>query len=460
MPYIFNRYYPVRNILFFLGEGGLIFLSLILVYWFFKGTAIMLIDLPMYGQQALLVTVIFQLCLYFFDLYELRANLTLPGTATRVTQAFGVGCIVLAGFYYLLPTISIPTRIFWTSYFILYLLVLGWRASYYYILQKRLFVQKIAIIGTGQLAEEISRELEERYDSPYSLHALVGTEPPRYNPRNVPVYGDISEIHQQLEDNIIDRIVVALDDRRGKMPTQELLAYKLQGIEIDQGISFYENLTAKIFAEKVDPSWIFFSDGFLINKRQRFFKRIFDILFSFLLLVLALPIMVVAAVVIKLESPGPIFYMQERVGRRRQIFKVIKFRSMVQDAEKNGAVWATTNDSRVTRFGGFCRKSRVDELPQLFNVIKGEMSMVGPRPERPVFVEQLKQSIPFYDIRHDVRPGVTGWAQVCYPYGASEEDSLRKLEYDLYYMKNMALPLDFLIIFKTIKTVLFAKGGR
>jgi exopolysaccharide biosynthesis polyprenyl glycosylphosphotransferase len=210
----------------------------------------------------------------------------------------------------------------------------------------------------------------------------------------------------------------------------------------------------------MDPSWIVFSDGFSAGNVQLFGKRCIDILLSLILAVLCAPVMAGAALIIRMESPGPVFYKQERVGKARHLFQVIKFRSMVEDAEKDGAVWASTNDSRVTRFGSFMRKTRIDELPQLFNVLKGEMSLVGPRPERPVFVERLKEAIPFYDIRHAVRPGVTGWAQVCYPYGASEEDALRKLEYDLYYIKHMSVPLDLLVIFRTVKTVLFAKGGR
>jgi sugar transferase (PEP-CTERM system associated) len=359
-----------------------------------------------------------------------------------------------------IPTATIPTRIFWTSYFILYLLLILWRAAYIFILQKQLFVQSIAIVGTGKLAADIAREIEDRLDAPYLIKAFVGAGTPLYNPKNVPVYENIKEIDQQLLDDNINRLVLALDDRRGATPIQELMAYKLQGVTIEGGVSFYEKLTAKILVERMDPSWIVFSDGFSAGRVQLIGKRCVDILLSLILAVLSAPVMAGAAIIIKMESPGPMFYMQERVGKARRLFRVIKFRSMVDDAEKDGAVWASANDSRVTRFGSFMRKSRIDELPQLFNVLKGEMSLVGPRPERPVFVEKLKEAIPFYDIRHAVRPGVTGWAQVCYPYGASEEDALRKLEYDLYYIKHMSVPLDLLVIFRTVKTVLFAKGGR
>lgn len=460
MPYIFNKYYPLRNIVFFLGEGALIFFSLILVNWLFKGTAILRIELVECLQQSILVTVVFQLCLYFFDLYELRENLPISVTATKITQAFGVGCVLLGLFYYVIPTATIPTRIFWTSYFILYLLIVLWRSGYHFILQRELFVQSIAIVGTGTLATSIARELGERLDAPYKIRAFVGTTEPGYNPGRIPLFRSISEIDHMLSSHRIDRLVVALDDRRGATPIEELLNYKLQGLTIEGGVSFYEKLTAKVMAERVDPSWIIFSEGFSTSRMQLFGKRLLDLAAAVSLLVLVFPVMILSALIIKFESPGPVFYRQERVGQGRRPFEVIKFRSMVQDAEKNGAVWAVKNDSRVTRFGSFIRKVRIDELPQLFNVIRGEMSLVGPRPERPVFVEKLKESIPFYDVRHEVRPGVTGWAQICYPYGASEEDALRKLEYDLYYLKHMSVALDIIIIFRTVKTVLFAKGGR
>ncbi|MDJ0624399.1 MAG: TIGR03013 family PEP-CTERM/XrtA system glycosyltransferase [Desulfocapsaceae bacterium] len=460
MPYVFNKYYPWRNLVFFFGEGILIFCTFILVNWLFKGSAIFLLDIQECLQQTLLVTITFQLCLYFFDLYELRKNIPLPEMAIRITQAFGVGCILLGIIYYILPVVTIPTMIFWSGYFILYLAVLLWRSLYVKILQKELFVQSIAIVGTGVLAEAITRELAERLDAPYKVNAFIGEREPQYNPNRIPVFRNFRDIDHLLSQHKIDRIVVALDDRRGTTPIQELLNYKLHGIAIEGGVTFYENLTAKVMAERVDPSWIIFSDGFSVTKVQQFGKRILDIIASIILLTLSLPVMLITAIIIIFESPGPVFYRQERVGMSRRSFEVIKFRSMVHDAEKDGAVWATTNDSRVTRFGLFIRKVRIDELPQLFNVLKGEMSLVGPRPERPIFVEKLKESIPFYDIRHEVRPGVTGWAQICYPYGASEEDALRKLEYDLYYLKHMSFALDIVVIFRTIKTVLFAKGGR
>jgi sugar transferase (PEP-CTERM system associated) len=254
--------------------------------------------------------------------------------------------------------------------------------------------------------------------------------------------------------------VVALDDKRGAMPLVELLDNKLQGRHIDDGISFYEVITGKILVEKVNPAWLIFSEGFEYGRKRHLVKRFCDLLFATVGLILTLPITIVTAILIKIESRGPIFYRQERIGERGATFTIVKFRSMRQDAEKNGAVWACQNDNRVTKIGSFIRKVRIDEIPQMWNVIRGEMSFVGPRPERPIFVEQLIEKLPYYSLRHTAKPGITGWAQICYPYGASEEDALRKLEYDLYYIKYQSFLFDALIIFRTVKTVLFKKGAR
>ncbi|BDD87601.1 glycosyl transferase [Desulfofustis limnaeus] len=460
MPVFFNKYYPIRNVVFVIGESLLIFSSLLFISWLFKEQTVSDNNVILLVPQVLVVTIVFQLCLYFFDVYELRDDRPLLVMAIKITQAFGSGCIVLAALYYFIPQTVIESRTFWVGCLVIYIVITLWRVTYNYIFKHKLFVQSVAIMGTGEFARDIARELEGRLDTPYRMVAFVGKDTPAYNPNQVPVYKSLNDLHLSLSDRFVDRIVVALDDPRGGMPIDLLLNYKLKGVTIENGITFYERLAGKILVNKVKPSWIIFSKGFTIGRLQAFLKRSADILVSLILLILTSPVMILTIAIIKLESPGPVLYLQQRVGKGRRLFKVMKFRSMVQDAEKNGAVWAVANDARVTRFGKFIRKTRIDELPQLINVLKGEMSVVGPRPERPVFVERLKQIIPFYDIRHDIRPGVTGWAQVCYPYGASEEDALRKLEYDLYYMKNVSFALDMLIIFRTIKTVVFAKGGR
>ncbi len=460
MPLILKKYYPVRKILFFLGEGFLIFISINLAYIISSGWEIYQIDFFIDSFRALLVTFIFQLTLYFFDLYDLSRIRSLSDTVFRIIQAFGVGCIILAGVYYLSPRLSISSKIFFSSYLAISLALLGWRALYYTILRKRLFAQPVLIIGAGKMAAKITEEVEDNQDSGYRVAAFVDNNEPIYNPKAAPVVPLETPLPEICTASKSEQIVIALDDRRGTMPIKELLACKLKGIEIHEGITFFESITGKILVENVNPAWLIFSDGFRANRLSYFFKRIQDIALSLFGLLVSLPITLPVALLIKLESPGPIFYRQERVGEHGIPYLVIKFRSMREDAEKDGAVWAMKNDTRVTRVGDVIRKVRIDEIPQMWNVLKGEMSFVGPRPERPVFVEKLTESIPYYSLRHSVKPGISGWAQICYPYGASEEDALRKLEYDLYYIKNQSIFMDMLVIFSTIKTVLFQKGSR
>lgn len=255
--------------------------------------------------------------------------------------------------------------------------------------------------------------------------------------------------------------MVAITEQRGSFPTTELLNCRLDGIEILQGQSFYEMLAGKLYVEQLNPGWLVFSEGFDRSLLQTVLKRATDIILSLCLLILSMPLLLLTALLIKLDSAGSVFFMQARVGGKRKIFKIYKFRSMTNDAEaKSGPVWAQTNDDRVTRIGRFIRPSRIDELPQLWNVLKGEMSIVGPRPERDFFVKQLTELIPYYIERFSVKPGITGWAQVNYPYGASVEDAVAKLNYDLFYIKNSSLIMDLMILMRTVKIVLSGKGAR
>lgn len=460
MPYLFKKYYPLRNLIFCAGEGFLIFFTFSIIQYLLVGNYLYFYYLSNYFNQAVLITCTFQLCLYFYDLYDLSSDLSLADTATKMTQAFGLGCIILGIIYYSLPTLTTSVRIFWPGYFVTCALIMLWRWAYYFILKKRMFAQDIIILGTGKFASEITKEIETTHDSAHKIVRFIGDNEVTFNPRHVPTLEKVPDMANFCQQHGVAQIILALDDRRKKTPTRELLECKLNGITVKQGVHFYEGITGKFPVERVDPSEIFFSDGFTFGRGASTIKRILDICLAVFGILISLPITVLSALIIKLESPGPVFYLQERVGKGGQIFKVIKFRSMQQDAEKDGAVWAMENDTRITRYGNFIRKVRIDELPQLFNVLKGEMSFVGPRPERPVFVEELTEKIPYYAIRHYIKPGITGWAQVCYPYGASVEDSLRKLEYDLYYMKNGSTFMDLMIIFQTIKTVLFKKGSR
>jgi len=460
MPTLFNKYYPVRKILFFIGEGFLISSSILGILVVFSGWKFFLINPLEFVLQASSVTLVFQLSLYFFDLYDQRKPGTTADTFIRMMQAFGVGCIILSFLYWLFPFIIISTSIFWGCYLIICVSLLAWRSLYYLVLEKKWFANEIVLVGTGETASRIVAEIDHNPESGFVIRAVIGTTPAVFEYNGIPLVQSLADLGEEPRLAHIERIVVALDDRRGTMPIADLLRFKIQGKIIEDSITFYEAITGKILVEKVNPAWLIFSEGFDCSRMTYLIKRLLDLVLAASGLVVSLPVSLATALLIKLESPGPVFYRQERVGERGEVFSIIKFRSMRQDAEKDGAVWASQNDSRVTRVGGFIRRVRIDELPQMWNVIRGQMSFVGPRPERPVFVEQLVQKLPYYSLRHSVKPGITGWAQVCYPYGASEEDALRKLEYDLYYIKNQSIFIDLLVIFRTIKTVLFRKGSR
>ena len=445
--------------LFVTGEGVVIFLTINIVLISWVGLSDFQEFLFFYVFRAIVVTFVFQLCFYYFDLYDLKIIPALPDHMLQVLQTLGFACIILAFIYFLFPFLIISTRVFWCVLLAAGMAVFFWRFFYFKILERRMFVQTIALIGTGKFAGEIVAAIEKKKDSGFKIVAFVGNKTSSIVPGKLPVFSNIKELRELCEQRAIGKIVVALDEKRG-MPLHELIQYKFLGIEILGAARFYEELTGTIPVKRVNPSWLVFSEGFYVGRMTKALKRAIDIAAALTLLLISLPVFAASALIIKLESPGGIFYRQERVGENGKYINIIKFRSMKADAEKNGAVWASTNDNRTTKFGRFIRKTRIDELPQLLSVLKGDMSFVGPRPERPVFVKELEKKIPFYSNRHVVKPGITGWAQIYYPYGASVEDALHKLEYDLYYIKNLSIAMDLMTIFKTIKVVLFHKGAR
>jgi sugar transferase (PEP-CTERM system associated) len=325
--------------------------------------------------------------------------------------------------------------------------------------------QNIAILGTQEMAMNVARELTARDDLNVSLVGFIEARPGDSGPAKTlfghRVIGAAEELERLAPEHRIARIIVAMEDRRGRMPVRELVRLRVQGVRVEDAHTTMSSLTGRVWLESIHPSWFVFSEGFRRSPLNLAVKRALDLSFGIFGLILSLPIMVVVALAVKLDSKGPAIFRQERVGLGGRTFQVLKFRSMRVDAEQtSGAQWATKDDPRATRFGRFIRKFRLDELPQFLNVIRGEMSFVGPRPERPVFVDQLRKDISYYDERHSVRPGVTGWAQVQYQYGATVEDAYRKLEYDLFYLKNMSIFFDCVIVLKTIRIVLTGNGGR
>jgi len=369
---------------------------------------------------------------------------------------------VAYGIFALLPMTSVSKEFMQLSAMSAIFGMLVNRVSMSYSASSGTLTKRVMVLGTGSRALAVKRALAKSDPSA----AIVGFFPSQNEETATVPYdqvlstgGSLLSTAQMLK---VDEIVVALTERRGgSMPMRELLDCKLQGIRVLDLASYFERTLGQIRLDSLYAGWLIFGDGFRQGPMRRALKRLSDLIFSVILLVMALPIMLVTALLIVAESGGPIFYRQERVGREGRLFKVIKFRSMRCDAEKDGrAVWATANDQRTTKVGRVIRKLRIDELPQLFCVLKGEMSLVGPRPERPVFVDQLTREIPFYAVRHSVKPGLTGWAQVRYHYGATVEDSAEKLQYDLYYVKNNSLFLDIVILFETIGVVLTGKGAH
>ncbi len=414
--------------------------------------------------QIVLVAVVTQGCLYYADLYNLRHVADRRELFISLIQALGAASLILAAVYYWFPALIIGRGVFMIAATIVIVIVAGWRLIFEWTSGRVGPRERLLIVGTNQAAVELARELfDRRHDLGVEIVGFVDSDPtlvgtPILNPGVIGVVDDIPAIVQR---NQVDRVVVSLTDARGKLPMQKLLDMKLNGVTFDHLPSVYEEYTGKIAVENLRPSWIIFSGGFRKTRWLTVAKRGVDALFAAAGLLLALPLMGLIALAVRLTSSGPIFYHQRRVGLHGAQFTVHKFRTMRKDAEAGiGPVWAAKDgDPRLTPVGGWLRRLRLDELPQLVNVLKGEMSLVGPRPERPEFVAELTHQIPYYGQRHVVRPGLSGWAQVRYTYGASTEDAVQKLQYDLFYIKNMSLALDLYIMFETIKTVVLRKGA-
>jgi len=460
---IFDQYTPVRKIAFFFLESVFIMAMVIAgTYLRFLGDTARFLAYEGLFFKALLIVGSAQLSLYYFDLYDLkifRSNLEL---AIRLLQSLGVSSLLLAVLYYLFPFLIIGRGIFLISLGFIGAIIVSWRIIYNRILKTKQLDQKIMIIGSGPLAKSIAKEIVERVDTGFKVIGFITDNPERVGEKlvNPSIMGDQSRILDMATREKVDRIIVALEERRGKFPDAQLLECKMRGIIVEDGIEFYEHLTGKLQVESLRPSSLIFSEGFKKSKLTMWMKRVSGFGLSLIGLILLSPLILIISILIKIDSSGPVFYRQERVGERGKTFKLLKFRSMVESAETNGPVWAGKNDGRITRIGRWIRKWRLDEIPQMFNVLKGDMSFVGPRPERAYFVEKLREEIPFYSQRFFVKPGITGLAQVRYQYGASKEDALEKLKYDLCYIKNLSSLFDLLIIFETIKVVLSGKGAR
>jgi sugar transferase (PEP-CTERM system associated) len=459
---LFKQYYPIRNALFVFVEGVLIFISVLTSIWFLLGKEAFQIEFILVFK-AFIITLTSQTCLYYNDLYNLKITDKIPEVAIRLLQSFGAAAIILAFLYMVFPEYIITEGIFIVTIVIVIFLIVGWRIVYTQILNLGWFNQKIVLIGANDIAKEIYRQIVENKDCGYQIVSFVNKE--NWAPCSLSsdqkiscsnTYEDVCKIARETD---IKKVIVALKEKRGALPVKELLQCKVNGIEVLDGNTFYEMLTGKLIVEQINPSWLIFSNGFQKTTTQKIIKRIVDLVLAISMLTFFSPILLLVAIIIKLDSKGPIIFSQERVGRKHKPYRVYKFRSMKIDAEKDtGPIWAQKDDQRITRFGTFIRKWRIDEIPQLVNVLLGDMSFVGPRPEREHFVNNLQEIIPYYRERFTVKPGLTGWAQVSYGYGASVEDAIEKLNYDLFYIKNMSLLMDLMIVARTVKTVLFGMG--
>ena len=459
-----KQYFPIRNILFLVIEGCVILFSFITASMLFISSGSYLFN-ALLMVKILFVTLICQICLYYNDLYDFDRVKTIPEMSVRLMQSLGIASIFLAVVYFLFPAAIINQKVFVSSILLILIFITGWRMIYLNILNRGLFNEKIILVGSNDLSLDIIEKIENTLDCGYELKAIF---PDVENDiknlvkvKGVPINYNLGNLCKNALSGKVKKIVTVLKEQRGSFPMKELIACRTMGIEVIDGCSFYEQLTGKVLVQKINPSWLVFSTGFKKSLIRKFLKRTEDIIGSLFLIVLLSPLFVLVAVLIKLDSKGPVLFAQDRVGRNRKEFMMHKFRSMVNDAElKTGPIWAGEDDPRITRVGGFIRKFRIDELPQLFDVIAGRMSLVGPRPERKHFTDQLEKEVPFYPHRFLIRPGVTGWAQVCYDYGATVEDAVEKLNYDLFYIKNMSTTFDLFIILRTVKIVIFGRGAR
>lgn len=411
--------------------------------------------------KAALATVSVLAAFYLFDLYDFVVMHDRRELVLRLVQALGLAWVALALAFYAFPQLMLGRGISLLALPLALGLMVSWRVSIHWLLGHPDFGEKILIVGSGTFAVEVAREMLERPDAGYRIAGFVGNDPELLgksliNPRVIGLFSDLEAVVQREG---IDRIVVAMGERRGQLPTGELLQLSLAGtVNIEEGASFYERVTGRVSLNMIRPSWLIFSSRGRQARISGIARNVVHRLVALVGGLLSSPVAIVTAILIKLDSRGPILYKQERVGKNGELFTVMKFRSMRTDAEKAGPVWATENDDRTTRVGKIIRKLRIDEIPQFWNILRGDMDFVGPRPERPHFVSQLAEEIPYYEQRHLIAPGLTGWAQIKYPYGASIEDARQKLQYDLYYIKNQSLMLDAIILFETIKIILFGRG--
>jgi sugar transferase (PEP-CTERM system associated) len=463
---IFQHYLHLPLALLAILEGGLFVVApyLAAMAWFHSNLeATENIAGPLL-PRALVFGVIAIFAMTAMGLYSSRQRSRILGVLTRIATALFSAALFMTVIYYVIPKLLFERGALVYTIAIAFVGVAIIRVIFDRVVDEELFKRRILVFGSGRRAESIAklrRRSDRRGFAVIGYLPADGDEPGLVSAH---MYAQVSNsLLAYCEENAIDEIVVAMDDRRRGFPMEQLLECRLEGVDVTELVTFLERETGKVRLDVLNPSWMIFSDGFRQGRVHSMLERIFDLGASLVLLAVSLPVMLLTVFAIKLEEGwrAPVLYGQMRVGQYGRAFKLLKFRSMRTDAESAGRpIWAAKNDTRVTRVGAFIRKTRVDELPQIFNVLRGEMSFVGPRPERPEFVSQLNERIPYYRERHSIKPGLTGWAQLCYPYGSSEQDAAEKLQYDLFYVKNHS-PLFYLaIVIQTIEVIVWGKGAR
>lgn len=452
--------FPRERWILLAGDAFLIALSILVSSW------LRLQQFPdmgvSYGARAL-VLLLYPMALYVFDMYNVARPFRSHETLVRTTLAIGLGTCLYAFLFYVVPEWEYGRGILGIQMLFLMVMMVGWRWIYAAIFQTNVSKSGAVILGAGDCGTAITRLLSSPL-SPYQVRGILDDDPKKQGKivGSLPVLGTLDQLHQISEQIRAKTAILATPRNRQTRPVRMILDARLRGMEVLEMPTLYERLTGRVPVNYIEDEWLLFADGFYLLSKEyvQKFKRLIDFALSSLMLLFFSPIMALTALAIRLDSSGPVFYRQDRVGKGGKVFSVVKFRSMVANAEAHGPQWASKKDARITRVGRWIRLFRIDEVPQLWNVFKGEMSLVGPRPERPNFVKKLDALLPYYAVRHSVSPGLTGWAQVNYPYGASVEDALHKLEYDLYYIKNMSILLDIKILLKTIGVVLLGEGAR
>jgi sugar transferase (PEP-CTERM system associated) len=455
---LFNVYYPVRTLVLLAGEALIVCSSFLLGMWS-QHPQEMPVLLHQHGfYKFAAVTILVLMFSHLFDLYD-PSNFAKNNRGeiySRLLLVPGFLALVLALIAWKFPDLMLGQNSALMGVIILTVGLLGWRTAYAWLSQQSFLRERVYVLGTDERAQRLVQGLRTRSELGIDVVGWSGN-----------VEGEVSResmaahLTELVRERTVHRVIVAMQDRREAMPMPELLQLRLRGVHIEEATTWLEKISGRIEVEQLYPSWIIFAKGFRFSSPFRMMRRILNFTVALIGLILALPVLPFVILAVKLDSPGPILYRQKRVGRRGVIFYCYKFRTMRKDAEADtGPTWADDQDPRITRGGKFLRASRLDEIPQLWCVLKGDMAFVGPRPERPEFVEWLTRELPYYGVRHMVRPGITGWAQVRYKYGNTIEDAKEKLQYDLFYIKNASIGLDILIMFQTIKIVLLGRGAQ